>query len=973
MKNDVEFFRKEKVFKNDYYNQSCVQKEDFRKIENTCLAKSFSNKSAIILFQKNSTNKFKNNLKQNNKNNNNFTKHFKIYKNKEYDDKKNKTLNNTFQNGNYLKLKENKSDKNKINKRIKVNLSLNNHSNENYNSKNFYKIKYNKSYNKTNNHNITNISVCLTNINMINKNEENYSPSFCKINKKIHKKIYNKKKVNKNNIRSKTFDNNFGNLFKKNSYNNTYNNTFEGYLKKEKERDKNKTLMEKKMRYFLDYCKDATESILNSDYDSKSNTLNNYSLNSKFKKINKKYNYKSLDKKRQNLLNNESFNTYNFGITNLSEINSSYLNKCHNISTVTNNNKNNKKKPRVDTFEYLAKILNSINTTNLIKSFKIKGKNEEISKNLKKNEKTDCFRQQNNKNIINNYKNERRFKKDNNIKKYIEIKKKMNRINKEKKKKKNKEDNLKKFIHLYKLQENIFNSNNNKIKNDFYCGKNKKSNNKNYNDINNNTNINVTSNESTIIDKSNYYQNIIDIQKIYNENNIFIDNNIINNENKFINKDNIIIHNDINYNTYDNNLSYINKEKNLDNKSNLNKTDKEIDNKIILNNINDEDIFTKCQITLEKANKIIGGEKVESLINNFNHMNFKNVNNIKEEDNNNNYPLYDYKNDYSFKLNDSNSNEYNSYQTSKFCTSQVLIEEKETNEPLNNNNTLKQDENLFNNNSIKKEENETKNNMQSIQLPPTIQLISGNNTIEENKNMEVNKDFKNNNKKDILNQEKLDNYKEILSSLFEYIKLITQRNALNDIITYGDIKYKYKIGFSQLIIVIKSLPFNIIRAIQQSQYYHFAFRQLFIPYISRAFHNIKIYSSYKIFFIKVEQILKYIYKKIILRKIKNFNKNMKPYNELKNSEENITIKNLEEISELKDLYCRNDIEEDISESKEMDSIEWENDFINNKQITNRDNSNIINNFAKIYQNENSYSADFNINIKEIVFEDDNQG
>ena len=354
-------------------------------------------------------------------------------------------------------------------------------------------------------------------------------------------------------------------------------------------------------------------------------------------------------------------------------------------------------------------------------------------------------------------------------------------------------------------------------------------------------------------------------------------------------------------------------------------------------------------------------------------MNFININNIKEEDNNNNYPLYDYKNDYSFKLNDSNSNEYNSYQTSKFCTSQVLIGEKETNEPLNNNNTLKQDENLFNNNSIKKEENETKNNMQSIQLPPTIQLISGNNTIEENKNMEVNKDYKNNNKKDILNQEKLDNYKEILSSLFEYIKLITQRNALNDIITYGDIKYKYKIGFSQLIIVIKSLPFNIIRAIQQSQYYHFAFRQLFIPYISRAFHNIKIYSSYKIFFIKVEQILKYIYKKIILRKIKNFNKNMKPYNEIKNSEENITIKNLEEISELKDLYCKNDIEEDISESKEMDSIEWENDFINNKQITNRDNSNIINNFAKIYQNENSYSADFNINIKEIVFEDDNQG
>ena len=97
-------------------------------------------------------------------------------------------------------------------------------------------------------------------------------------------------------------------------------------------------------------------------------------------------------------------------------------------------------------------------------------------------------------------------------------------------------------------------------------------------------------------------------------------------------------------------------------------------------------------------------------------------------------------------------------------------------------------------------------------------------------------------------------------------------------------------------------------------------------------------------------------------------KSVKP-EELVNSEENLTVKDLDDLPELKE----NDIEEDISKSKETDSIEWENDIYNDKQKTCRDNSNIINDFNKIYQKENSYSADFNINIEEIVFEDENQG
>ena len=659
----------------------------------------------------------------------------------------------------------------------------------------------------------------------------------------------------------------------------------------------------------------------------------------------------------------------------------------------------------------------------------------------------------NNKNII----NERRFKKNKDIKKYIEYKKKLVKINDEQKKKKGEENDLRKFLELYNLQKNAFNSINikalndkylSKTKNDFYCGKNiNKSKNKNYKKKNNNNNINskeiLTSSESTIVDKTNYYQNILDIQSIYNDDYLFI-----NNENEL---NDILIKNSNNkkFNINDDNAGNIsnldkinkNKGKKDNNKIELNEINIDIndDNKNNnLNKINDEEIYEKCQNTLEKANKIIGGNKVESLINNFKNIRYSNEENIIQD--NNNIPLYDYKNDYSFKLNESNSNEINSVQTSKFCTSQAFLEEKKIEEKeVNNdidikenidknninkdiidNNTIKEQtgQNIFTNNSFKKEDNyscdnnEIKDNMTSIQLPPTIQLISGNNSLEdENKNNNKVEDINGNNKnkdkdnsiKNKLSEEKLENYKEILTSLFEYLKLITQRNALNDIITYGDMKYKYKIGFEQIIILIKSIPFNIIRAIQQSQYYNFVFRQLFIPYISKAFHKIKIYSSYNKFFIKYNQIMNYIFKKIIFRRIRTYRKkeiknNIISENQalkenintnLKSINSELTIKSLEDIAELKDLNQNkvekkvkkkindsknsyNYSEKDISESKELDSIEWDNNFINEKQITNRDNSNIINNFTKIYKNDNSYSADFNIDIKEIVFEDENQ-
>ena len=535
----------------------------------------------------------------------------------------------------------------------------------------------------------------------------------------------------------------------------------------------------------------------------------------------------------------------------------------------------------------------------------------------------------------------------------------------------------------------------------------------------------------------------VDIQNLYNKNNLILikNNSELNltqnneNENSYkeinnikYNNNNIVIKNNdnTNYNiTQKVDVSHEsnNKEDNIE----LKHINLEINDNLqndIKKNIDNEDIFVRCQNTLEKANKIIGGEKVECLINNFKNIHFSNEEEKeerndekkdeakeeeKEEDHNNNkeFIINDFRNDYSFKLNDSNSNDINSYQTSKFCNSLIFSDEKINDEPektdtiKENNEEKKEKNNIVDKNDIKEydnkcneDNNEIKNNVPSIQLPPTIQNISCSDTMEENKNKNEKMEYN-------FDEEKLENYKEILTSLFEYLKLITQRNALNDIITYGDMKYKYRVGFEQLIILIKSIPFNIIRAIQQRQYYNFVFRQLFIPYIARAFHKLQLYSFYNKLFIKESQIIQFIFKKLIFKKLKNYkknkdNKNIKDNLELnkKSINSNMTIKSLEDLPELKDSINQKNnnnkkneekskkkkktvdscTDQDISESREIDSIEWDNNFLNEKQLSNRDNSNIINKFTKINNNndDKNYSADFNISIQEIVFEEQNQ-
>ena len=1110
MKKGKEAFELDKIcqINNKLYNTTSFKKDEFKKIENTCFAESVSNKSAIILFQKQCKKYFNPSKKRN-----------LIHKIKNKNDKRSKTLNNTFyKKNNYLKLSNNNYNNNLNNniiinnkqKFIKKQIKTTNNSSKKYSpnetNKKFKKI--NKIISGNTNNNITNISVCLTNINMFHKNNENFSPSFYKINKKMKQ---NAKNINgKNKIRSKTYDYPFGNNDKSISY----NSTFTHFDNKEKEKEKNKTLMEKKMRYFLDYCKDDINSILISqgNLDERENIDdNNVSINHpKIKKIkskNKSFSFKNknrnihnkyqIDKKKYYIKNNKSFNTFNFDDSHISKNHSIY--HSHNISTIKNYNRTNKdfinplnknittkKKPRVDTFEYLAKILNSINTNNLMKSLQKVKENEINNKNDKKEEKCDYFRKKPTI-IINKFINERRFKKKKDIKKYIEVKKKLIKKNDIQKKQKEKDDEIRKYLELSKLQENIFNSSGNNFNNINNLFKNKKNDkhkkNKDKDNKESNNEI-LYSSESTICDKNNYYFGILDIQNLYNKNNLIKVNK---------NNDNININYDYNYNNNQNynpnynhpndkelyietnNKGIKNKDMEINNKNNesinntfndnLNKIGKDkkdkidlnqidiniIDNNknVINNNVNDKDIYAKCQNTLEKANKIIGGEKVEYLINNFKNITFvKNAMNEKEkekeeEEEEKKSLINDFKNDYSFKMNESNENDMNSFKTSKFYNSQVSSEEKRNDQSDDKNDTIKQNinersiKNILDNNEKEKYEtfkaeednacednndinnsdinNENKNNVQntpSIQLPPTIQLISGSDTLEDKKN-KLNSNNENNEKKKEYNftEDQLEKYKEILSSLNEYLKLITQRNTLNEIITYGDMKYKYKIGIEQLIILIKSMPFNIIRAIQQAQYYNFFFRQLFIPYISRAFNLLKFYSFYHQILVKFAGKMKKILKKIILKEIKYFSDKIK-----KNKEQNInsnkmsnnsnmSIKSLEEIFELensaKNIKDENNIEKkdknlssiksndkkdenknkkrsidnytepDISGSKDPDSIDWDNNFINDKQITNREKSKIINSFSKINKKENSYSADFNVSIQEIVFDDQN--
>lgn len=122
----------------------------------------------------------------------------------------------------------------------------------------------------------------------------------------------------------------------------------------------------------------------------------------------------------------------------------------------------------------------------------------------------------------------------------------------------------------------------------------------------------------------------------------------------------------------------------------------------------------------------------------------------------------------------------------------------------------------------------------------------------------------------------------------------------NLITLYANIEDQYISGFNHFIIVVKKIPFNFLRIIQQRAYYQVILRQFYLPYLISAFNKIQIYAIYVQKFSNIDNIIKYIYLRIFLKRL-------------------LFIIGLKENYITNNLECDNIIEEerdDISDSNE---------------------------------------------------------
>jgi len=635
-----------------------------------------------------------------------------------------------------------------------------------------------------------------------------------------------------------------------------------------------------------------------------------------------------------------------------------------------------KRKPKIDTFEYIFKINNNIDQNKIINcTSEINRKNE--NKEEENNDENNKEMSSSSDYIFNN-KNKRKkgeiieFMKSNRQKmKEIEIKKKEDKENAE----------LKKFMEIIKLQKDIEdnkkinqmnNSNknrritlNNKINreaNDFYIGKNSCLDNSNFK-------ISIESSISSFLNQRDFYINVYETQKIFASQDSLIplfktEPNINNDDkNKSNTKDGINYFYDI-YNGNNFNVSGIksNKKKNIGDKNinikNINLF-KERNNSKKIDYDEMKKVIDRLSCFMDKYKKLVDttdnnikGElnQNENISHNYLKQD-KNVGsgkyNIKKYNAINNITLQKY-NDINGEKQNPNNSQRNKipplYAISNNLDSNQNLDninyQEKSNIPISQNNGNIKEINTFNNNKKENKEdinnNNYKNNLLNVKQQQINDVNSNKNSNEinninnkednlkksENQNLVINKEQTKYN----FSKEELDNYNEIFTSIFTYLKLIIQRNTLNDILSYGEYKYRYKIGFEQLIILFKYKPFNNLRLLQQNEYYQVIFKQLCIPYISRAFNKIKLYAFTKERIEEAIRILEQIYVVTFLKRLLTF------------------------IEAKENYYYNFQIEKDkiIEEEKEYKSNE--SSIQNNK-------SKIADN--KLFQNDNDFVNDIN--------------
>ena len=889
------------------------------------------NKKALILFKKEKSKKIisqenRNNSKENlaTKITNNTTNNTYINSNSKTKTKSNepstgiriikisKNKNEVKKNNYLIKKEKNVCNKLNIRKKLEHNSSYNNKKpkkintenniiNNNSNNKIIKKEKYKNNYTCNNNEPSSYIKLKIK-----EKSKENKS----NISNYDKRRNYNVpklriKKTNENETR-KEEDTTYNEDIRKNEKeknvqklleNISYIKNFQKMIEKEMQTKENKDY-ENKRKFIEDNGYDLLSDEENKEENDNDEEIKSNKEEEKNEEI-KENNNNHINNNITNAVSNNSItnnnssninNNYNFISNNNVNMNlSGSSDKNMNNNETENNKKKEKRKSNVDTLEYCNRINNYINIHELKKdyynlninindslgdsfrkSFSNSAKKEIKPKKEKKLNMNDNNSSDSESKF--NYDTKENKRSETEIKKYMEKKKKELKLEEEKKKKKTQEKKLNRYLILNKLNEDIMsnmNKNMSKIKNDeekkdfndkipneYFVGKNIKR---------KNSNISHTteSSQSTVLDQNNYYLDLIMSKNI-------LSNNIINNN--FINYNNKEINNEINS---ENNQIITTKDKDIQNTNeiNTNNSNNKLSQEIIKNNnINKKDIYSelqlKCKETLDKANVFFSETNMKALIQQYKENNFEEEKNNTSEINNNDDNNNDNNNDNNIIINSDKKDD----------KKDDIIINSENNVNDINNDEKKEIENIIEIN--KKEDevidiniNDSENNKveeEQIIIKEETKEIGETKEIEENNEKEVE-----NKKEEIIPTKKtyefsqlvLENYYKIFISLEDYLNSLTKKNALNDIITYGESRFSYKIGFENLVILIKSFPFNLLRMIYQRQYYKDVLRQFFIPYIRRAFNNINLYAFYLFKFSEINKAIEQIYRIIFLKRL----------------------------------------------------------------------------------------------------------
>ena len=528
------------------------------------------------------------------------------------------------------------------------------------------------------------------------------------------------------------------------------------------------------------------------------------------------------------------------------------------------------------------------------------------------------------------------------------------KINEIKLKKEKKEEVLKKFKNFIELQKNIEENKKLKLINKSIRAKNSplqkvikieenKTNDNNKKSINEYT-LSQNTSVSTTLNLQEFYLSIYDAQKIFASKE--------NDRRKLVKNYSMIINNNpnknifnINKENFENNKNYNYRNHNIiSNKNNIinidNNNNNSSNNKIKENKKFDKNAIKKIKKVINRLNNFIDIGKAKTTYNKTNYIKDK-----KYLINDYDYILRNVSKYLKRKLKSKSKNGKEETKKVKNKSNGLIIKKQI---PVNSRNFKK-----ISMNEIKKILNYSQNNIRlninKHKLNKSNDNITNDSLSKEKKPFRMLiKNYSgmiNKNKKYKFTDEQLNKYKEIFNYFFIYMKLFIQKKIFNIIVLYINIKNNYISGINKIIIFIKKKPFNYLRIIQQREYYQVILRQFYLPYLIRAFNNIKLYVINKQKYENANHIIKQVYCTIFIKRLLFFIELKENY-----MKKNVQFEKI--IEEEKD---------DVSDSNENKEIK-----INNNKFKNSFKENSINSANYESDNNNHYIPKENENENELV-------